>query len=274
MALPVRGQRDWGKCISCIALPCRSSRRFLLFWAASPALSAADRSVTLLENTDLPGLDYSTIKDTDLDACSAACTDDKICRAFTFNEKAGWCFLKGEAPLSVPFDGATSGTIAMSPTPDELAAERQKDIPFPASDLIYSARYFAQQLPITDLPPKGLAYADFIDNGDAALEIEDWASAALSYRYALATNDNDPAIWYKLALTSLAAADYALENNNSSEAYENGYTATSAALMGLIQSESLKDRATGLGALAHSLETPPDVARVDRDLPRIDRTGR
>ncbi|MEO7222611.1 MAG: alpha-2-macroglobulin, partial [Devosia sp.] len=54
---------------------------------------------------------------------------------------------------------------------------------------------------------------------------------------------------------SLAAADYALENNNSSEAYDNGYTATNAAVMGLIQSESLKDRATGLGALAHSLET-------------------
>src|SRR5690606_1523563 len=82
-----------------------------------------------------------------------------------------------------------------------------------------------------------------------------WGSAALSYRYALATNDNDPAVWYKLALTSLALADAALEVNNSSEAYDNGYTATSAALLGLLQSETLADRATSLGALAHALET-------------------
>src|SRR5690606_29103272 len=122
-------------------------------------------------------------------------------------------------------------------------------------DFISSARYFAQQLPVTDIPPKGLGYADFIENGDAAVEIEDWGSAALSYRYALATNDNDPAVWYKLALTSLALADAALEVNNSSEAYDNGYTATSAALLGLLQSETLGDRATGLGALAHALET-------------------
>ncbi len=215
---------------------------------------AADRSVTLLESTDLPGLDYSTVKDTDLDACSKACTDDKICKAFTFNETAGWCFLKGEIPQSTPFDGATSGTITSSPTPDELAAAREGEIPFPASDLIGSARYFAQQLPTTDTPPKGLEYPDFIANGDAAVDIEDWGSAALSYRYALATNDNDPAIWYKLALTALAGADAASENGNSSEAYDYGVVAVNAALNGFLQSDSVKDRATGLGALAHGLE--------------------
>ncbi len=227
------------------------------FFVAAGGLSggfAADRTVTLLESTDLPGFDYSTIKDTDLDACSAACSDDKICRAFTFNEDAGWCFLKSEVPQSTPFDGATSGTIGLSPTPEELAAEREKDIPFPASDFVWSARYFAEQLPVTDPPPKGLAYADFIANGDSAFGNEDWAGAALSYRYALATNDNDPAIWYKLAAATLAQADYALETGNSSEAYDNGYIASSAAINGLLQSESVGDRATGLGALAHALE--------------------
>jgi uncharacterized protein YfaS (alpha-2-macroglobulin family) len=214
---------------------------------------AADRTIDgVIINTDLPGYDYAIIEDSDLDACAAACTEDKICRAFTFND---WCFLKSEVPQSTPFDGAASGIVTMSPTPDELAALREKDIPFPPSDFIYSARYFAQQLPVTNPPPKGLTYPDFIANGDAAVANEDWAGAALSYRYALATNDNDPAIWYKLALTSLAAADAALANNNSSEAYDNGYTASSAAVMGLLQSESVKDRATGLGALAHSLET-------------------
>ena len=45
--------------------------------------SAAETKITLLQGTDLPGFDYSIVKDTDLDSCQAACTDDNICRAFT-----------------------------------------------------------------------------------------------------------------------------------------------------------------------------------------------
>ena len=63
------------------------------------------------------------------------------------------------------------------------------------------------------------------------------------------------ALWYKLAATTLKQADFALENGNSSEAYDNGYTASSAAINGLLLSESVQDRATGLGALAHALES-------------------
>ena len=36
---------------------------------------AADESVTLLPDTDLHGADYSILKDTDLDACTAACQE-------------------------------------------------------------------------------------------------------------------------------------------------------------------------------------------------------
>ncbi len=215
---------------------------------------AAERSVTLLESTDLPGLDYSTLKDTTLDACSAACADDNICRAFTFNEKAKWCFLKGGVPEAQSFAGATSGTIALAPSADEIAKARESELPFPAANLIWSARYFATQLPLTDTPPAGLAYTDFIANGDEAVAIEDWASAALSFRYALATNANDPALWFKLATTALARADAASQAGNSSEAYDEGSTATYAALMGFLQSESIEDRAQGLGALAQGLE--------------------
>ncbi|MCS6760530.1 MAG: PAN/Apple domain-containing protein [Candidatus Devosia euplotis] len=58
---------------------------------------AADHSITLLPDTDLPGFDYAIVKNTDLDACSAACAGDDICQAFTFNQKSNWCFLKGDA---------------------------------------------------------------------------------------------------------------------------------------------------------------------------------
>ena len=69
-----------------------------------PAASAAERSMTLLPGTDLPGFDYAVQKGVDAEACAASCTDDRICRAFTFNEKAGWCFLKGAAAEPAPED--------------------------------------------------------------------------------------------------------------------------------------------------------------------------
>ncbi len=218
------------------------------------AAAAAERSVTLIERTDLPGADYATIKGSTLDACSAACTDERICRAFTFNSQAKWCFLKGSVPDAAPFEKATSGTIAMVPSAEAIAKARESELPFPADDLIWSARYFAAQLPTTDTPPTGLTYADFVANGDEALAVADWAGAALSYRYALAVNGNDPAVWYKLATAALGRADASAQAGNSSEAYDSGSTATYAALMGFLQTDAVDERAAGLGLLAHGLE--------------------
>ena len=58
--------------------------------------SAAERRVIVTPDADYPGFDYKTVKDVDLDACQAACLADNTCRAFTFNTKAGWCFLKSD----------------------------------------------------------------------------------------------------------------------------------------------------------------------------------
>src|SRR5215216_35731 len=102
MALPAKGPEGLGKMhqLHRFAVPFVTAL-FILLGSLGGAL-ATDRTVILMEGTDLPGLDYSTIKDTDLDACSKACTDDNICRAFTFNEDAGWCFLKSDIPASSP----------------------------------------------------------------------------------------------------------------------------------------------------------------------------
>src|SRR5690606_4837584 len=80
-------------------------------------VSAAERSVEALPDTDLPGFDYRVIEDVTLQACQSACVDDRICRAFTYNSKAKWCFLKAGAGEPVSFAGATSGTIKQSPMP-------------------------------------------------------------------------------------------------------------------------------------------------------------
>ena len=112
------------------------------------AAFAADRKITLLPGTDLPGFDYAVVKDTTLKACQAACDGDNLCRAFTFNEKAKWCFLKGEAGAERPFKGATSGKIAPCPSPTRSRPPAPGELPFPAQDLHrLPPRSFAADLP-------------------------------------------------------------------------------------------------------------------------------
>ena len=118
----------------------------------SPALSA-DYKVTILQDTDLPGADYSIIRNTDLDACRAACVDDNICRAFTFNAQSNWCFLKGAVGEQTEFSGAISGRVSRAPSPASIEAVRQSELPFPAQGLVDAARSFANSLPQSDAPP-------------------------------------------------------------------------------------------------------------------------
>jgi len=215
--------------------------------------AAQDRPISLLPGTDLPGFDYSTIKNTTLDACSAACSDDRICRAFTFNEKAKWCFLKGSAGPDTAFEGATSGKVDPV-VAQTLANERQAELPFPAQDLVYYAQTYAQQFPTTDAPPKNLTYDDLIKAGDEAAATGNSAAANVSYRQALALNRNDPALWLKLTDVQIERADADLANNNTSSAYDFAQNATYSAVNALLLSESVAERAKGLARLAAGLE--------------------
>ena len=224
-----------------------------LFLAFAPlAAGAAERSITLLPGVDLPGFDYEIRKDVTLKACETLCEEDRVCRAFTFNQKAGWCFLKGDVGPETPFSAATSGRVGLVPAPDALAATREAELPFPASDLVYYARSFASDLPRTDPPPPGIAYADLVAAGDGSMAQSNPAAAMVSYRQALAIVDNDPALWLKLATATLARADAELQAGNN--AYELGSTATYAALNAFLQSEEAGERAAALSALAHGLE--------------------
>jgi alpha-2-macroglobulin len=219
---------------------------------AMASVNAAERSITLLPGTDLPGFDYDILKDTSLDACQAACEGDRICRAFTFNESAKWCFLKGEAAEVTPFAGATSGRVETTSSLAEIDTERLAELPFPAEGLVGSARSYAAGLPESDPPPAGLTYADLVASGDEAVGQSNPASALISYRYALAINDNDPALWLKFADVVLARAAEEAQKRNST--YDLATMATSAALNAFLLSEQVPERADALSRLAQALE--------------------
>ncbi len=215
---------------------------------------AADRQISLMPNTDLPGFDYRVEKGVKLKACQSACIDDNLCRGFTFNEKAGWCFLKGSVGEQAAFKGATSGILAQSPSFEEIEADRLNDIPFPAQDIIDSAKGFATGLAKSDPPPPGVTYDDLVAAGDEALSKDNPAAAVVSYRQALGIVGNDPAIWLKLADVTLQRADAENTNNNSSSAYDFAVIASYAAVNGLLKTEDTQQRADALAAFGKALE--------------------
>ncbi|HVW92390.1 MAG TPA: MG2 domain-containing protein [Devosia sp.] len=209
--------------------------------------------MTQLPGMDLPGGDYATLKGVTLDNCSKACADDNICRAFTYNQKAKWCFLKGNAGTQTPFAGAVSGKVAMSPDPMTIAAARQAELPFPPDSLVNEATDFASGLSKSDPAPKGSTYADLVKAGDAAAGNDNSDVVLASYRQALGIVGNDPAVWLKLADVADKRADREAANNNDSDAQGFATIGTDAALEAFLQSETPADRATALASLARGL---------------------
>ena len=222
-----------------------------VFLTLAPAM-AQDRSITLLPDTDIPGLDYSVSKGGTLDQCEATCTEDNLCRAFTYNEKSNWCFLKGEAGAPQSFKGATSGQVVFEPTLDQVITERVNGLPFAARDLFDSANYFANNLKQTDTPPPGVAYEDLIAAGDEASAQQNPAAAMVSYRQALAIVKNDPAVWLKLAIEGDKRADIEAAAGNGT--YDLAVNGSYAALNSYMLAETPQEKASALGALAKALE--------------------
>ena len=73
------------------------------------AASFADPLI-LTPGADYAAGDFKTIKNTDLANCQAQCAADSKCKAFTFNTKVNWCFLKSKTDIVMPFGTAVGGT--------------------------------------------------------------------------------------------------------------------------------------------------------------------
>ncbi|WP_210272599.1 alpha-2-macroglobulin family protein [Chthonobacter rhizosphaerae] len=105
------------------------------------AAAAQERRAIVTENADYFGRDYQTLKGIDQSACEASCVADDQCRAFTYNVKARWCFLKAEFGDLKQTPGAVAGRIVAGAVPSpELEAERLADLSFLDQSLVDEAR--------------------------------------------------------------------------------------------------------------------------------------
>ena len=81
----------------------------------SPSAYAQDiRTIERIDDADYFGFDLRTEKNVSIDECEASCIGDASCRAFTFNPKVNWCFLKSDYDQLNSFPGAIAGRIVGS----------------------------------------------------------------------------------------------------------------------------------------------------------------
>src|SRR6218665_1425192 len=122
----------------------------LLAAVASPPLPAhaeETRSVVTSENSDYFGFDLRTVQDVTLDQCKSDCVDDLSCRAFTYNPKVKWCFLKSDYNTLNTFAGAIAGKVVdAAATEADIGAPPA--LPFVTDQLLNDARATKENLSV------------------------------------------------------------------------------------------------------------------------------
>ena len=153
----------------------------LAFVSGIPSVHAADKRLIVTKGADYGGFDYRTVKDVTFDACQAACLNDSRCKALTFNEKAGWCFLKSDfGGLSAATSASAARVVVVPPVATSVTEQRIPELNFLSGGQPVDAERFARTLGTRYSPPVGMSYEALRQSGiraRAAGNPDDAASA-------------------------------------------------------------------------------------------------
>ncbi|RIK89023.1 MAG: hypothetical protein DCC69_00370 [Hyphomicrobiales bacterium] len=219
---------------------------FALAVLAGPAGAEQARSVVTTQDADYFGFDLRTERDVSLDACEAVCLADPACRAFTYNTRAQWCFLKSDYSTMNPFAGAVAGKVVVAADEPDLGAPPALSY-VPDHMKVDARRYRAQ---FADAEPQADAGLVFLSSaGTLSLRAGNAREAVDSFKAAIAVEKDDPALW-----TSLSRALLAVETDNYGERATLARDGTSAALIAYGLARSATPRAQGLAALGQALD--------------------
>ncbi|MBJ3777173.1 alpha-2-macroglobulin family protein [Acuticoccus mangrovi] len=196
----------------------------LLALAAAPA--QAERTLERFAGQDLPGGDYRTLRRVPLGECESACLGDTACKAFTYNERARWCFLKNTQPTPSPYAGATSAIVRDSVPADALPLP---DLAFLPSDVATEAARLEAQV--------------------AAANRTGQAIGLLTPTAANGLTDHDADAWLSFART-LLGTNYP----NWSDRVEANRLAGAAAYLAIRDATTPIDQGRALAALSRALE--------------------
>ncbi|MDP3896320.1 MAG: alpha-2-macroglobulin family protein [Mesorhizobium sp.] len=210
------------------------------------AVAQDTRRIETSQDGDYFGFDLRTEQNVGLDQCKAACLGDSACRAFTYNTKVKWCFLKSDYNVLNRFAGAVAGkVVSSSGEPDIGAPDALSFVPAYMND--EAVRYRTAVTGATQPAERGLAGTveaamNMMSGGDPRGSAEAWAAA-------ISMSPDDSALW--MGLTRAARGIVATNGNDSWTWRQN---ATSAALNAYKLTRGTNSRAESLSVLADALD--------------------
>ncbi len=215
---------------------------FSLMTFGPPLAAAAEnaRTVVTTADSDYFGFDLRTEQNVSLDQCQQSCIGDASCRAFTYNPKVKWCFLKSDFNQLNPFTGAIAGKIVEAETAPDIGAPTA--LSFVSDDLRTAAREAKADLTLDD-SQQGEGAFGLMAIGRAALS-SDVASALTAFKGALSLTPDDAELWLDVARSL---------NGVTGNGDANGF-AQSAAVNGYQLTRTTQARADALAILARSFE--------------------
>ena len=216
--------------------------------SALATAEAAERRVIVTPEADYSGFDYDTIMDVDLSACQTVCLADQACQAFTFNESAGWCFLKDSFGILSAAPGATAGRIVTAPelTPD-LRQRRLDELDFVSPSFKYEADVLVRALN-RHFNPGEASYSWLVSRGRDAHKARDYDQATRLLGRALALGNEDAGLW----LNFVTAVDKS-PIQDKSDRYQNSRNITAGAINAYMRAETTEERAEALALLGNGM---------------------
>ncbi|MFB9949704.1 alpha-2-macroglobulin family protein [Rhizobium puerariae] len=216
-----------------------SALLFSAFALTSPLL-AADRRIETTPDGDYLGFDLRTVKNVSQAQCEAACVGDNACKAFTYNVKAKWCFLKSDYGQLNAFQGAVAGKVVEVASEPDIGAPPR--LGFLSEDLLQQAREQKDGLTLGDNQQGyGVENLKAIAQGELLRGNVD--TAIYNFKGGLSLTPDDGSLWIELARAASTARDNSTADSEGTLAAINGYQL----------SRTTQSRADALAVLAAAL---------------------
>ncbi|WEX08782.1 alpha-2-macroglobulin family protein [Chelativorans sp. AA-79] len=211
-----------------------------------PAAAQDTRRIVTTQDSDYFGFDLRSEQELSLDECESACLGDPQCRAFTYNTKARWCFLKSDFGTLNRFPGAIAGKVVTASSAPDIGAP--PPLSFVPGHVLQEAERYRRTLPQAAEPgQEGLAA--LTSAASAAMVNGDARNAMRGYAAAVAVDSKNSELWAELARAATAA-----EPDQNESRYDLQAAATSAGVIAYELSRTVRDRAGALAALGDALQ--------------------
>jgi alpha-2-macroglobulin len=218
---------------------------FVLILSAPAMAQEGTRRIETTENADYFGFDLRTVPNIGLEECKVECLGDRQCKAFTYNVKAGWCFLKSDYNTLNPFAGAVAGRVVAAGEPDLGAAP---DLAFVPASLLDEARAYRERT-LARYSGSGAGVTTLVRLAEASIAAGDMEGAVRNFAIAVAAAPERSDLWAELSRAALA---YSPEDQNLLRSLRS--VSVSSAVNAHRTSRTVSTRADALAVLAEALE--------------------